>query len=207
MNERRCTVDLRRSCRTYDFRHPEVNGQDVYVARYLDWLVTTPLLLATLAFTAMFYAERKHVSLVATLIGADVVMILSGLFADLTAREAVRWLWYDIGCGCLAVIVYIAWGALRRIAYAGDEEHRSFRARSGYPRPLSRASAPRPFCRSPWTSEGLLVWTGHALTRDLPERFYASMTSGPARRRALASSGGTPASTTTIATSPTGTIR
>ena len=100
----------------------EVNGQTVYVARYLDWLVTTPLLLTTLAFTAMFYAERKHVSLIVTLIGADVVMILTGLFADLTAREAVKWLWYGIGCACLAIIVSIVWGSLRRIAYDGGKE-------------------------------------------------------------------------------------
>lgn len=100
----------------------EVNGHTVYVARYLDWLVTTPLLLASLAFTAMFYAERKHTSLVAILIGADVVMILSALFADLTEREAIRWLWYFIGWACLLIIIYIAWSALRRIAYSHGEE-------------------------------------------------------------------------------------
>lgn len=100
----------------------EVNGHTVYVARYLDWLVTTPLLLAALAFTAMFYAERKHTSLVATLIGADIVMILSGLFADMTEREAVKWLWYAIGWACLLVILYIAWGALRRLAFQHDKE-------------------------------------------------------------------------------------
>lgn len=100
----------------------EVNGREVYVARYLDWLVTTPLLLAALAFTAMFYSQHKHVSLVVALMGADVVMILTGLFADLTEREVVKWLWYAIGCVCLLVIITIAWGALRRIAYAHGEE-------------------------------------------------------------------------------------
>ncbi len=100
----------------------EINGREVYVARYLDWLVTTPLLLGSLAFTAMFYSQHKHISLVAALMGADVVMILTGLFADLTEREAVKWLWYFIGWACLLVIIYIAWSALRRIAYAHGEE-------------------------------------------------------------------------------------
>ena len=93
----------------------ELNGREVYVARYADWIVTTPLLLAGLAWTAMFYT-KKHASLIVTLLGADVIMILSGLFADLTDREAVKWMWYAIGCLCLAIIFRVAWGPLRRIA-------------------------------------------------------------------------------------------
>ena len=93
----------------------EVNGREVFVARYADWIVTTPLLLAGLAWTAMFYT-RKHASLIVTLLGADVIMILSGLFADLTSYEPIKWLWYLIGCICLAIIFWVAWGPLRRIA-------------------------------------------------------------------------------------------
>ena len=93
----------------------EVGGREVYVARYADWIVTTPLLLAGLAWTAMFYT-KKHASLIVTLLGADVIMILSGLFADLTDREPVKWMWYAIGCLCLGIIFWVAWGPLRRIA-------------------------------------------------------------------------------------------
>lgn len=32
----------------------------IYFARYLDWVVTTPLLLLALAFTAMIYVEKKE---------------------------------------------------------------------------------------------------------------------------------------------------
>ena len=93
----------------------EIAGRAVYIARYADWIVTTPLLLAGLAWTAMFYT-RKHVTLIVTIMGADVVMILSGLFADLTTYEPLKWLWYFIGCACLATIIYVAWGPFRRIA-------------------------------------------------------------------------------------------
>ncbi len=93
----------------------EIAGRTVYLARYADWVVTTPLLLAGLAWTAMFYT-RKHVSLIVTIMGADVIMILSGLMADLTTYEPLKWLWYTIGCVCLAIIFWVAWGPFRRIA-------------------------------------------------------------------------------------------
>lgn len=69
----------------------------------------------------MFHT-RKHVSLIVVLMGADVIMILSGLFADLSTVGSIKWLWYIIGCVCLAIIFYVAWGPLRQIAYSQSEE-------------------------------------------------------------------------------------
>jgi len=93
----------------------EVDGREIYLARYLDWLVTTPLLLWALASTAMFHRPLNK-SLIGALMVTDVIMILSGLFADLTSNEAVQWLWYIIGCVCLALVLWITWGPLRQIA-------------------------------------------------------------------------------------------
>lgn len=98
-----------------------VGDHDVYFTRYVDWVVTTPLLLAGLAWTAMFYV-RKHVSLIVALIGADVIMILSGLMADVSGESETTWLWYGIGCVCLGVILYVTWGPLRRISFSQGEE-------------------------------------------------------------------------------------
>ena len=92
-----------------------IDGREVYLTRYADWIVTTPLLLACLAWTAMFYV-RKHVSLIVTIIGADVIMILAGLIADLSTNESIKWFWYGIGCVCLATIFWVTWGPFRRIA-------------------------------------------------------------------------------------------
>ena len=99
----------------------EVEGQTIYLARYLDWLVTTPLLLFLLASTGMFFRPLDKTT-ISLLIGLDVIMILSGLFADLTVREPVQWFWYAVGCICLAAIVMIVWGRIRREAYAHDKE-------------------------------------------------------------------------------------
>lgn len=93
----------------------EVGEREVYLPRYIDWVVTTPLLLWLLASTAMFYRKLDK-TLIGGLMFIDVVMIVSGLLADLTADEDITWLWYTIGCVCLALIFWIAWGPLRRIA-------------------------------------------------------------------------------------------
>lgn len=98
-----------------------VDGREIYVARYADWIVTTPLILVALASTAMFFRPLDK-SLIATLVGLDVIMILSGLFADLTTRPDVQWVWFTVGCVCLALIVWITWGRLRREAYAHNAE-------------------------------------------------------------------------------------
>ena len=99
----------------------EVGGQTIYLARYLDWLVTTPLLLFLLASTGMFFRPLDKTT-ISLLIGLDIIMILSGLFADLTVREPIQWFWYGVGCVCLLAIIALVWGRVRREAYAHNTE-------------------------------------------------------------------------------------
>jgi len=99
----------------------EVGDHDVYLTRYADWIVTTPLLLAGLAWTAM-YSVPKNASLIVALMGANVIMILSGLMADVSGESEIKWLWYGIGCVCLAVIFHVAWGPLRKISMSQGEQ-------------------------------------------------------------------------------------
>ena len=101
----------------------EIAGQTTYFARYIDWVVTTPLLLLALGLTAMFYVpkDKRQVSLLAGLLGADIVMILCGLVADLSGRPEVRLTWYALGCVALVVVLWGIWGPLRNIAAAHGE--------------------------------------------------------------------------------------
>lgn len=94
-----------------------IAGQITHYARYIDWVVTTPLLLLALSFTALHEHESRHThhTLIAVLIGADVFMILSGLVADLSPYP-LRYMWYALGCVALAAIFTIIWGPLRRVA-------------------------------------------------------------------------------------------
>ncbi len=64
----------------------EVGGKTVYFARYVDWVVSTLLLLLSLVLTGK-YTLKLEGSITAGLLGSQVIMILTGLVADLSAGD------------------------------------------------------------------------------------------------------------------------
>jgi len=75
--------------------------REVYWARYVDWSVTTPLLLLDLALLAGLSGANILVAIV-----ADIIMILTGLFAALTVEEGPKWGWYAMACLAYLVVIY-----------------------------------------------------------------------------------------------------
>ncbi len=82
----------------------------IYWPRYTDWILTTPLLLYDLALLAG--ADRNTI---ATLVGLDVMMILTGLVATLTVApldslnlsiEAHRLVWWGVSTGFFLVLIF-----------------------------------------------------------------------------------------------------
>jgi len=93
----------------------------VYYARYLDWVFTTPLLLIGLMTVALprltSPAEgRDRNALVAGVIGADVLMILTGLFGALSKDTHTRWVWFIVSCAFFLVVLYMIAGPIRAAA-------------------------------------------------------------------------------------------
>jgi bacteriorhodopsin len=86
-----------------------VDGEalDIYWARYADWVFTTPLLLFDLALLAG--ANRNTI---ATLVGLDVFMIVTGVIAAFEPEPAFRILWWGISTGALLVLLYVLVGTL-----------------------------------------------------------------------------------------------
>lgn len=80
------------------FRHVH---REVYFARYIDWLLTTPLLLLDLSLLAGLNGAT-----IFTAVTADIVMILSGLFAAFGWSKRQKWGWYAIGCLAYLWILY-----------------------------------------------------------------------------------------------------
>ncbi|MFC0522926.1 bacteriorhodopsin [Pontibacillus salicampi] len=93
----------------------------IYFARYIDWVVTTPLLLVALALTAMLQEKNKNKTLLFALIISDVFMILTGLIADFS-NDSIKYIWYILGMIALVIILVIIWYPLRKIADAASPE-------------------------------------------------------------------------------------
>lgn len=79
----------------------EVIKRQVYWARYVDWSVTTPLLLLDLSLLAGLAGANILVAIV-----ADVIMVLTGLFAAYGDSSGQKWGWYAWACIAYLVIVY-----------------------------------------------------------------------------------------------------
>ena len=75
--------------------------REVYWARYVDWSLTTPLLLLDLALLAGLSGANILVAVV-----ADLIMVLTGLFAAFGGDDGQKWGWYAIACIAYLVIVY-----------------------------------------------------------------------------------------------------
>jgi len=92
------------------------HNQPIYWARYADWLFTTPLLLVDLALLAG--ASRNTM---ATLVGLDAAMIVTGLVGTLNGEGldalglsigGVRLIWWGVSTGFFLVLLYYLLGTL-----------------------------------------------------------------------------------------------
>lgn len=96
--------------------------RQVFWARYVDWSLTTPLLLLDLSFLAGLAGADIFVAIV-----ADVIMVLTGLFAAFASRAAVTWGWYAMACIAYLFIVYIlAMGGRRAASTKGSATYKLF---------------------------------------------------------------------------------
>ena len=106
----------------------QVEAQLVYFARYIDWVFTTPLLLIGLmgvgmaAVTQAGEAMRERAGLVAGVIGADVLMILTGLFGALSLDETHKYIWFAVSCVFFLGVLFVVWGPVRASAKAQGGE-------------------------------------------------------------------------------------
>ena len=76
--------------------------REIYWARYVDWSVTTPLLLLDLCLLAGLSGANILVAIV-----ADIIMILTGMFGAFgQGNDSQKWGWYAWGCIAYLVVVY-----------------------------------------------------------------------------------------------------
>lgn len=102
---------------------PEEGTRLFYFMRYIDWTVTTPLLLLGLVWVALGGTSgiRRAPRVVAGIIVADVLMILTGLVGG-AIPGASKWFWFVISCVFFVIVLYLIWGPLRSEAQSGPTE-------------------------------------------------------------------------------------
>jgi len=76
------------------------SGRSFFYARYVDWVITTPLLLHALCHFAN--APEEQWSL---MVFMDVIMIVAGLIGS-TVSGSERWIYFGFGCLALIPILY-----------------------------------------------------------------------------------------------------
>ncbi len=104
-----------------------IGGGVMYYGRYLDWLITTPLLLLSLLAIALPSITdtkqiRQRIGLVSAVVFADIMMIVTGAFADLSTKTFDVTVWYIASCLWFLVIAYLMYGSVKRQAYANSQK-------------------------------------------------------------------------------------
>ena len=80
-----------------------------YWARYVDWTVTTPLLLVSLGLSGM-HAGPKRGGLLMGAVLADLLMIAAAFAFGASETGAVKWIWFTISCVAFLGVYYVIWG-------------------------------------------------------------------------------------------------
>ncbi|MFB6157276.1 MAG: bacteriorhodopsin [Haloferacaceae archaeon] len=89
----------------------------IYWARYADWLFTTPLLLLDLAL--LVDADQGTIL---GLVGADGIMIGTGLIGALTKVYVFRFVWWAVSTAALLYILYVLFFGFTRKASEMDDD-------------------------------------------------------------------------------------
>ncbi|KAI9709385.1 MAG: hypothetical protein M1812_007721 [Candelaria pacifica] len=103
--------------------NPRVHGvsREIFYVRYIDWVITTPLLLLDLLLTA----GLPWPTILFTLF-IDEVMIITGLVGALV-KSSYKWGYFVFGCVALFGVAWnVTWTARKHAAALGTDVHKVF---------------------------------------------------------------------------------
>ena len=131
-----------------------VDGRPIYYARYIDWSVTTPLILFDHALLLGFDAVG-----VLGICICDFLMIISGLVAALiVSGDTEKFLLYGFSCACLTIL-------LARVFYALNDlsEARPRASLLVFINLFVSPASVHGLCRRGRSRSPLQVWTGYPI--------------------------------------------
>lgn len=103
----------------------EVNGarptRSIWYARYIDWTITTPLLLLEILLVSGLPLSTIFVT-----IFFDLVMIITGLIGALV-QSTYKWGYYTMGCVAMFYVFWVIYGpGLKSAAHLGDDFKKAY---------------------------------------------------------------------------------
>ncbi len=106
-------------------RKPKEEGRELFWMRYVDWSITTPMLLTSLGLTALGSPFRRWGLLLGTLF-TDLYMSATGYLADEAPKGSpMKWTWYGVSTGAFVGLYYLLWGPLREESEKTGERPRT----------------------------------------------------------------------------------
>jgi len=91
-----------------------IDGRPAYLTRYLTWTFSTPLTIILLS-----YLGRTSILIAASMVGADVYMIVAGFVATISTKPISN-IWYIISCGAYLGLAYLL---LRRYRQQAERQY------------------------------------------------------------------------------------
>jgi len=91
--------------------------RQVFWARYIEWALTTPLILLNLALLAGLSGAN-----ILVVVLTDLILVFTGLFAAYSVSDAQKWAWFAMAIVAYLVLIYIFVVPGRRAASAKDNK-------------------------------------------------------------------------------------
>ena len=88
---------------------------------YMDWIVSTPLIMLALAFTAMYPLAKIEWSVIFPLLTIQAMVVITGALAQISNNPAGMLWFFSIGNVLMGIIFYLVFGPIMNIAKSNKE--------------------------------------------------------------------------------------
>lgn len=103
-------------------------GKEIFFARYIDWILTTPLLLLSLILVGLppvndTNKRRQRNGLIGAIIFADIAMVVTGAIANFSQTSQDKTVWYLASVAWFLVIIWLMFNQVRNEATAHNKKN------------------------------------------------------------------------------------
>ena len=103
-------------------------GKEIFFARYIDWILTTPVLLLSLILVGLPIVKdvekrRQRNGLIGAILFADIAMIVTGAIANFSQTAQEQTVWYLASVAWFLVIIWLLFNQVRSEAKASSAKN------------------------------------------------------------------------------------